>query len=285
MNSANTNPRLPDAADELPMDTMPLVVLKQFRVIYGSVRQHFRDVEQRCGVSGSQLWLLHEIAHTPGVGVSELAARLSIHQSTCSQLVDKLEARGLISKARKADDQRRVGVQLTDQAAEVLAPKVDAIFVSKDNFVVSALNSLTDTAMKYKVPVISADPSSAPSSRVLAAYGLMGLPLAFVALPIYVHLPKLYADFGLSLASIGAVLALAIAFLRITYAGGRGRRRLIESLLCGLITLAAATGTHLLGIPQEATPFLGGVVGLLGIDIIRDRAKQMFGKEENNHAA
>lgn len=58
------------------------------------------------------------------------------------------------------------------QAAEVLAPKVDAIFVSKDNFVVSALNSLTDTAMKYKVPVISADPSSAPSSQVLAAYGL-----------------------------------------------------------------------------------------------------------------
>jgi DNA-binding MarR family transcriptional regulator len=57
-------------------------------------------------------------ARRGGVGA---AARLSIHQSTCSQLVDKLEARGLISKARKADDQRRVGLQLTDQAAEVLA--------------------------------------------------------------------------------------------------------------------------------------------------------------------
>ena len=103
---------------QAPADPMALTVLKQFRLIFGSVRHHFREVEQSCGVSGSQLWLLHEIAHTPGVGVSELAARLSIHQSTCSQLVDKLEARGLISKARKADDQRRVGVQLTDQAAE-----------------------------------------------------------------------------------------------------------------------------------------------------------------------
>lgn len=83
----------------------------------------------------------------------------------------------------------------------------------------------------------------------------------------------------------GALLALAIAFLRITYAGGRGRRRLIESLLCGLITLAAATGTHLLGIPQEATPLLGGMVGLLGIDIIRDRAALMFRKKEDNNAA
>ncbi len=83
----------------------------------------------------------------------------------------------------------------------------------------------------------------------------------------------------------GALLALTIAFLRITYNGGSGRRRLIESILCGLITLAASTATQMLGMPQEATPFLGGVVGLLGIDIIRDRAKQMFGKEENNHAA
>ena len=38
-------------------------------------------------------------------------------------------------------------------------------------------------------------------------YGLMGLPLAFVALPLYVVLPNFYArNFGLSLASLGLVL-------------------------------------------------------------------------------
>jgi GPH family glycoside/pentoside/hexuronide:cation symporter len=38
-------------------------------------------------------------------------------------------------------------------------------------------------------------------------YGLMGLPLAFVALPLYVVLPNFYArSFGLSLASLGLVL-------------------------------------------------------------------------------
>ena len=38
-------------------------------------------------------------------------------------------------------------------------------------------------------------------------YGLMGLPLAFVALPLYVLLPNHYArNFGLSLASLGALL-------------------------------------------------------------------------------
>ncbi|WP_374264936.1 MFS transporter, partial [Zoogloea sp.] len=45
-----------------------------------------------------------------------------------------------------------------------------------------------------------------PAGRVLA-YGLLGLPLAFAALPVYVHVPRFYADgSGLSLALLGAIL-------------------------------------------------------------------------------
>ncbi len=44
----------------------------------------------------------------------------------------------------------------------------------------------------------------------LLAYGMFGLPLAMVALPIYVYLPQFYAEkAGLSLALIGAVLLVA----------------------------------------------------------------------------
>jgi DNA-binding MarR family transcriptional regulator len=99
---------------------LSLQVLKRFRVIYGSVRQQFRDVEQSCGVTGSQLWILQEVAQTPDIGVSELAERLSIHQSTCSQLVEKLVIRNLIKKERSSEDQRRVGLRLTDEASKIL---------------------------------------------------------------------------------------------------------------------------------------------------------------------
>jgi GPH family glycoside/pentoside/hexuronide:cation symporter len=45
-----------------------------------------------------------------------------------------------------------------------------------------------------------------PTTRVLA-YGLLGLPLAFAALPIYVHVPRFYADAaGMELALLGAIL-------------------------------------------------------------------------------
>lgn len=44
----------------------------------------------------------------------------------------------------------------------------------------------------------------------LAAYGVLGMPLAMAALPIYVHAPKFYSDTaGLSLATMGALLLAA----------------------------------------------------------------------------
>ena len=99
---------------------LSLQVLKKFRIIYGSVRQQFREIEQSCGVTGSQLWILQEVAKTPDIGISELAARLSIHQSTGSQLVEKLVARGLINKERSKEDQRRVGLRVTEEASRLL---------------------------------------------------------------------------------------------------------------------------------------------------------------------
>lgn len=57
------------------------------------------------------------------------------------------------------------------QATETLVGKVDGIYVSTDNTVVSALSSLTDVAMRNGIPVMSADPSSAETMDVLAAWG------------------------------------------------------------------------------------------------------------------
>lgn len=49
------------------------------------------------------------------------------------------------------------------------------------------------------------------SPRELARYSLFAAPLAMAALPIYVHVPKLYAELGLSLGALGLLL-LALRF-------------------------------------------------------------------------
>lgn len=57
------------------------------------------------------------------------------------------------------------------QATQSLVDRVDVIYVSTDNTVVSALPSLLEVATNAGVPVITADPSSAEELGVLAALG------------------------------------------------------------------------------------------------------------------
>lgn len=88
------------------------------------------------------------------------------------------------------------------------------------------------------------------------AYGVLGLPLAFAALPIYVHVPRLYADgLGLSLTVVGAVLLFARVLDALTdpligwFADRFTSRRL--SLVMGLPLLAAGM-VALLSPPAQA---------------------------------
>ena len=74
-----------------------LEVLAQFRVVFKSVRRHYRDVELRSHITGALLWALAEVAGRPGAQVGELARALAVHQSTASNLVRRLAARGLSS--------------------------------------------------------------------------------------------------------------------------------------------------------------------------------------------
>ncbi|WP_300673846.1 ABC transporter substrate-binding protein [Desulfoluna sp.] len=57
------------------------------------------------------------------------------------------------------------------QAIQAIIGRVDGIYISNDNTVVSALSAITDVAAKHHKPVMSADPSSAETIPVLAAWG------------------------------------------------------------------------------------------------------------------
>lgn len=92
--------------------------------------------------------------------------------------------------------------------------------------------------------------NAAPVRLLSLRYGLLGLPLAFAALPIYVHVPKLYADqAGLSLALVGAILLLT---------------RVVDALSDPLIGWASDRFSSRRRLITVALPLLGvGVGGLL----------------------
>jgi MarR family transcriptional regulator, organic hydroperoxide resistance regulator len=100
-------------------------VLQHIRELLRVSQQHFQRIEARCGVSGAQLWALAEIRARPGSKISELAIALSVHLSTASNLLDRLEAKALVRRQRGKEDQRTVRVYLTPAGQGVLgkAPK------------------------------------------------------------------------------------------------------------------------------------------------------------------
>jgi len=95
-------------------------VLRQFRVVFNAVKTHFRQVEREAGVGGAQLWALSVIDRKPGIGVTELARELDIHQSTASNLIKGLVERGLVATSREGIDRRSVSLRIQPDGAEVL---------------------------------------------------------------------------------------------------------------------------------------------------------------------
>jgi putative ABC transport system substrate-binding protein len=57
------------------------------------------------------------------------------------------------------------------QAVQSIIRRVDALYISTDNTVVSAMSAVAEVAMKNKVPIMSADPSSSEAYDVLASWG------------------------------------------------------------------------------------------------------------------
>ena len=96
------------------------VVLRRFRVVFNAVRTHFKQVEKRVGLGGAQVWALSVIRDQPGIGLGELARRLDVHQSTASNLVKGLLAKGLIRANKGQTDKRQVQLEVLPEALALL---------------------------------------------------------------------------------------------------------------------------------------------------------------------
>lgn len=99
----------------------PLSVLQRFRVLIRTAQRHSQWIERQSGVTGAQLWAIQELAEAPGMRVGELAACMALHQSTASNMIDKLESAGLIRKERNSADQRVVRLYLTANGEALLS--------------------------------------------------------------------------------------------------------------------------------------------------------------------
>ena len=99
---------------------LELATLQEFRTILGSARRHDTEVRRIAGISGSQLWALAEIARSDGMRVNDLSARMALHQTTASNLINALVERHLVRRGRDPHDQRVVRLHLTTDGKKML---------------------------------------------------------------------------------------------------------------------------------------------------------------------
>lgn len=96
-------------------------IVQDLRIVVRTIQAHSRWVEKQCGVSSVQLWAMWELFASPGQKVSDLSRSLSIHQSTASNMLDKMEEKNLIRRDRSGPDQRVVQLYLTKKGTDLLS--------------------------------------------------------------------------------------------------------------------------------------------------------------------
>ena len=100
---------------KVALDTLAL-----FRIVFKSANRHFHEIEKKTGIGGASLWALAEIAETSGLTVSGLAKAMAVHQSTASNLMEKLETSGYILRTRSTEDRRVVYLEITAKGSATL---------------------------------------------------------------------------------------------------------------------------------------------------------------------
>jgi len=88
-------------------------ILDSIRRLVRLLRLTDRAAQNELGLSGAQLFVLHELGKTPAMSLSELAEKTRTDQSSVSVVVSRLVERGYITRERDSRDARRLVLSLT----------------------------------------------------------------------------------------------------------------------------------------------------------------------------
>jgi len=126
---ATTTTERPNAASSSAISADVWALAAEVGRLYPAVYRRFhvsRQATPGADVTPRMLSALQHLAASGPLTLSELALHLALGKATVSELMDRLEARGLIDRMRDERDQRRVFIWLTDagRARAIAHPQV-----------------------------------------------------------------------------------------------------------------------------------------------------------------
>jgi len=108
------------------IETLVEEVGRLYPAIYRRFHVSHRPLEGS-DVTPRMLWLLQHLAHVGPSTLGELAAHLGIKKSSATELVDRLERKGLVDRLRDERDARRVFVGLTRSGQRRASERVEVL--------------------------------------------------------------------------------------------------------------------------------------------------------------
>ena len=98
-------------------------MLISLRQIIRCTDLHSKKLVKSYGLTGPQLILIQVIANKGEIVIGTLAKEVSLSQATVTNIVERLEHKGILSRKKTELDKRRVVVSATDKAHEILKQK------------------------------------------------------------------------------------------------------------------------------------------------------------------
>ena len=95
-------------------------IIDDIRRVFHVVAEQTRRIEHDTGLTGPQLWVVKTLYGASPMKVTELARRMYLHPATMVGLLDRLEIKGLVQRARSDKDRRVVNVSITDRGVELI---------------------------------------------------------------------------------------------------------------------------------------------------------------------
>lgn len=106
-------------------------VIDNLRRIFQAVNEYSKSAEKTTGLTGPQLWVLKILVNSAPLRLSELARQMYLRPATVVGIIDRLEAKGLVTRTRSRNDRRAVDLELTETGKSVVAtaPEVAQIML------------------------------------------------------------------------------------------------------------------------------------------------------------
>lgn len=113
----NTMTDTPPANDE----RYDLKILHAIRRIIRASDMHSKELAVRYNITAPQLITLHTIAQQKQASIHSLTKSVSLDASTLVGIIDRLEAKGYVTRERSQSDRRQVWLRITEAGTGFLA--------------------------------------------------------------------------------------------------------------------------------------------------------------------